>query len=99
MLRPSCIYATERMAHGGMSKQSKRRHNRPMSVRLGAFELRKSGVTRYDFRDIYHQAIETSWSRFFLALFAVDIAINGVFAFLYLVRPDTIQNARPGSFS
>ena len=70
-----------------------------MSVRLGAFELRKSGVTRYDLRDIYHQAIETSWSRFFLALFVVDIAINCVFAILYLVRPGTIQNARPGSFS
>ncbi len=70
-----------------------------MPVRLGAFELRKSGVTRFDFRDIYHQAIGISWGRFFLALFTVDIAINIVFALLYLVQPDAIQNAHPGSFS
>ena len=87
------------MARGGISKHHKKHHNRPMTVRLGAFELQKAGITRFDFRDIYHQAIETSWSRFFLALFTIDIAVNVVFAFLYLLRPGTIQNARPGSFS
>jgi inward rectifier potassium channel len=69
-----------------------------MPVRLGAFELRKLGVPRFDFRDIYHHAIEASWPRFFLALFAFDIAVNVVFALLYLVHPGTIKNAHPGSF-
>ena len=41
-----------------MSKRRKKKTtSRAMPVRLGAFELRKSGVTRFDFRDIYHQAI------------------------------------------
>src|SRR5258706_14917166 len=83
-----------------MSEPEQWKNNqRTMTVRLGAFELRKRGVSRFDFRDIYHHAIQTSWPRFFLALFAVDIAINVAFALLYLVRPDAIQNARPGSFS
>jgi inward rectifier potassium channel len=70
-----------------------------MTVRLGAFELRKAGVSRFDFRDIYHLAIEASWLWFFFALFAFDLLINVVFAFLYLAGPAAIQNARPGSFS
>jgi inward rectifier potassium channel len=82
-----------------MSKQHKKKNHRPMTVRVGAFEIRKSGVTRFDLRDIYHQAIETSWSQFFLALFAFDVAVNIAFALLYLARPGAIQNARPGSFS
>ena len=86
------------MARGGISKHHKKHHNRPMTVRLGAFELRKSGVTRFDFRDIYHQAIETSWSRFFLALFAFDVAVNVFFALLYLACAGSIQSARLGSF-
>ncbi|HMI95333.1 MAG TPA: ion channel, partial [Micropepsaceae bacterium] len=74
-------------------------NERTMTVRLGAFELRKRGVSRFDFRDTYHHAIETSWPRFFLALFAFDLLINLIFAALYLARPDSIQNAHPGSFS
>ena len=83
-----------------MSEQTQwKKHQRPMTVRVGAFELRKAGVNRFDFRDTYHHAIETSWPRFFLALFAFDLLINVVFALLYLAGPDAIQNARPGSFS
>ena len=76
-----------------------KKNERSMTVRLGAFELRKAGVSRFDFRDTYHHAIETSWPRFFLALFAFDLLINVIFAGLYLARADPIQNARPGSFS
>src|SRR5258708_4066488 len=74
-------------------------NQRTMNVRLGAFEVRKRGVSRFDFRDTYHHAIQTSWPRFFLALFAFDLLINVVFAGLYLLRPDSIQNGHPGSFS
>ena len=76
-----------------------KRHQRPMTVRLGAFELGKAGVNRFDFRDIYHLAIEVSWPRFFFALFLFDLAVNVIFAALYLAQPDAIQSARPGSFS
>src|SRR5260370_37346276 len=83
-----------------MSEPEQWKNNqRTMTVRLGAFELRKRGVSRFDFRDTYHQAIQTSWPRFFLALFAFDLLINVIFAGLYLLRPDSIQNAHPGYFS
>ena len=83
-----------------MSEPEQWKNNqRTMTVRLGAFELRKRGVSRFDFRDTYHQAIQTSWPRFFLALFAFDLLINVIFAGLYLLRPDSNQNAHPGSFS
>jgi inward rectifier potassium channel len=71
----------------------------PIPIRFGAFELTTRGASRYDLRDPYHLAVTLSWPRFFLALLAVDLAINVVFALLYLADPGSIHNARPGAFS
>jgi inward rectifier potassium channel len=71
----------------------------PIPMRFGAFELMKRGAVRYDLRDPYHIAVTLSWPRFFLAFLAVDLAINLVFALLYLAGPGGIANARPGSFA
>ena len=71
----------------------------PIPMRFGAFELMKKGAARYDLRDPYHIAVTLSWPRFFLALLAVDLAINLVFALFYLAGPASIANARPGSFA
>lgn len=78
----------------------KRHHrNDPIPIRFGAFELTSRGAARYDLRDPYHLAVTMSWPRFFLALLAVDLVINLVFALFYLADPGGIANARPGVFT
>jgi inward rectifier potassium channel len=76
-----------------------RQHDNTMTVRSGAFELTKKGASRYDLHDPYHIAVALSWPHFALALVAVDLTINVVFALLYLIQPGSIASARPGSFS
>jgi inward rectifier potassium channel len=73
--------------------------NDPVTIHFGAFELMLRGAVRYDLRDPYRLAVTLSWPLFFLAVLAVDLAINLGFALLYLPDPGGIANARPGVFS
>src|ERR1700732_5260423 len=76
-----------------------RHHTDPIPIRFGGFELMQKGASRDDLRDPYHLAVTLSWPRFFRVLLAVDVAINLVFALLYLAVPGSIGNARAGSFA
>ncbi|HYM01600.1 MAG TPA: ion channel [Stellaceae bacterium] len=67
-------------------------------MQVGGFEYTKSGVSRFDLRDLYHLAVTLRWPHFFLGLLAVELVVNTLFALLYLVDPNSIANARPGSF-
>jgi inward rectifier potassium channel len=69
-----------------------------MRLRPGAFELRKRGATRYDLRDPYHFAVGLSWPGFLLLFVVLELAINVLFAGIYLLQPGSIANARPGAF-
>jgi inward rectifier potassium channel len=51
------------------------------------------------FTDFYHGVLTVSWPFFFLELLAAFIAVNLVFAVLYLTDPHGIANAHPGSFA
>ena len=51
-------------------------------VRIGSFELKKKGVSRFDLRDPYHLAIALTWPQFLAALLALYLAVNVVFATL-----------------
>jgi len=68
-------------------------------MRVGAVEIVKRGIARYDLSDPYHIAIEMSWKEFALAFVGLEISINIAFALLYLASPGCIANMRPGSFS
>jgi len=48
--------------------------------------------------DFYHPVLTASWPVFILGLGAVFLAINAVFAGLYLLAPADIANERPDSF-
>ena len=48
--------------------------------------------------DIYHVVLTARWSAFFLGLAAVFIAINAIFALLFLTDPQGLANARPHDF-
>ena len=51
------------------------------------------------FTDLYYRTLTISWPRFLLNGSAVYIAGNMLFAVLYLLQPDSITNAREGSFA
>jgi inward rectifier potassium channel len=56
------------------------------------------GQDRSRWTDFYHGVLTMPWWAFFLALAGFFIALNLVFATLYLADPRGILNARPGSF-
>jgi inward rectifier potassium channel len=70
---------------------------KPMRIKVGAFELRKAGAARYDWRDPYHTAVTASWGLFALGVLVIYGCINLFFASLYLATPGSIAHMRPGS--
>jgi inward rectifier potassium channel len=68
-------------------------------VRLGRYEFKKVGISRFDLRDPYHLAVTLTWPGFLSALFALYVSANLVFAALFWLVPGSIVNARPHSFA
>jgi inward rectifier potassium channel len=67
-------------------------------VRLGSYEIKKAGISRFDARDPYHLAVALTWPGYLLALFALYVSANVVFAVLFWLVPGSVANARPHSF-
>jgi inward rectifier potassium channel len=72
---------------------------RPIPIGSQGFALWNLGVPRFDLRDPYHLAVSLSWPAFILAMIGVWLAINLLFALLYVLSPGDVANARPESFS
>ena len=68
-------------------------------VRLGSYELRKKGISRFDLRDPYHLAIALTWPQLLAALLTLYLSVNFVFAALYWAGPGSVANVRPHSFA
>jgi inward rectifier potassium channel len=68
-------------------------------LRLGSYEFKKKGVSRFDLRDPYHLAVALTWPQFLAALLALYLSVNVVFAILFWLVPGSVANARPDSFS
>jgi inward rectifier potassium channel len=68
-------------------------------VRLGSYEFKKRGVSRFDLRDPYRLAVALTWPQFLAALLALYLSVNVVFATLFWLVPGSVANARPGSFA
>jgi inward rectifier potassium channel len=71
---------------------------RAVRVRIGSYELRKKGVSRFDLRDPYHLAVTLTWPQFLAALLAIYALVNVVFATLFWLIPGSVGNARPHDF-
>jgi inward rectifier potassium channel len=76
-----------------------RRREKAARVRLGSYEFKKVGVSRFDLRDPYHLAITLTWPVYLLALLALYLSANIVFATLFWLAAGSVANARPGSFA
>jgi inward rectifier potassium channel len=77
------------------------RHRPPKPIRVGQaeFGLSKLGVPRFDLRDPYHLAVSMPWPGFVIAMVGLWLAINLIFALLYVLSPGAVANVRPGSFA
>ncbi len=60
--------------------------------------LRREGVGGHPLEDLFHRLMTASWATTIGFLFAVFVAVNVLFAGVYLWLGDVITNARPGSF-
>lgn len=63
---------------------------------LGLFKI---GASRFDIRDPYHLAVSLSWQAFAICLLGAWLALNVIFAALYVMEPGSVANAMPGSFA
>ena len=68
-------------------------------VRLGSYEFKKKGVSRFDLRDPYRIAVALTWPQFLAVLLALYLSVNFVFAALYWAVPGSVANVRPHSFA
>lgn len=68
-------------------------------IRLGSYEFRKRGVSRFDLRDPYHLAVALTWPQFLAALLLLYVSANIIFGTLFWLVPGSVANARPNSFS
>ncbi|HET6183946.1 MAG TPA: ion channel [Acetobacteraceae bacterium] len=77
----------------------KRAHRvRTMRLQVGAYSVETRGALRYDPRDPFYFAATLPWPAFLTLLFGTWIALNAIFAVLYLAVPGSIANARPGAY-
>jgi inward rectifier potassium channel len=67
-------------------------------VRQGTFEVRKTGTSRFDFKDPYHLAVALPWSAFVVCALLALLLINLTFAMLYVLRPGSVNNLSSGNF-
>jgi inward rectifier potassium channel len=60
--------------------------------------IRRLNLRSHWWQDTYHHALTMPWLIFLLWSVLAYVAVNALFAGLYLLQPGSITNARPGSF-
>jgi inward rectifier potassium channel len=60
--------------------------------------IRAIGMERSLHKDLYHFVLARGWPTFFAMVAVTFLGANLFFAWLYLMQPGCIANARPGSF-
>jgi inward rectifier potassium channel len=75
-----------------------RRVPRKEIVRTEAYDIHILGVPPPGIRDLYHALLRIPWWATFVVIVAIYLALNGLFAVLYL-EVGGVANARPGSLS
>jgi len=70
----------------------------PERLRLLRDRVTIVGLKQQPLRDLYHLLMTIAWSRLFVMLVGLYLAVNGVFAALYMLDPHGLENAHAGSF-
>lgn len=76
---------------------------RPKPIRFTTHQGRQPkigtiGRTRRPMEDVYHWVLTRTWAQFFALVTLAFVAINTLFAALYVAVPGSITSARQGSF-
>ncbi|RFP19067.1 MULTISPECIES: ion channel [unclassified Duganella] len=66
--------------------------------RMGTSQIKRVGLGRWYWGDIYHWMLTLSWPRFFLLVGGLYMVTNVGFALAFFLVPGSVSNARPGSF-
>lgn len=82
-----------------MTTRNRRRPPKPLRIGREEYSMSRIGVARFDLRDPYHTAVSLSWPAFIGAMILTWLAINLLFATLYVISPGDVTNAQPGSFA
>jgi inward rectifier potassium channel len=82
-------------------KQGAKRHRDSSSIvaRFTGRRVTLLGARKYDFTDLYHLILTLSWWQFFVAVFLFYLAVNALFALVFLASPGSVKNAAAGSFA
>ncbi|AFY77824.1 Inward rectifier potassium channel [Pleurocapsa sp. PCC 7327] len=78
-----------------------RQHGFPVAkiqIQDGRFQIVSLGAWYSYWRDPYHMMLTISWWGFIAIVAIAYIALNALFALLYLAGGDCLEGARPGSF-
>jgi inward rectifier potassium channel len=67
--------------------------------RDGRVNVKRHGLRHHRSRDFYHWVLALTWPKLIVFVAVAFLAINGLFALLYLADPNGIKGARPGSFA
>jgi inward rectifier potassium channel len=70
----------------------------PSGDRVGRQTIKAIGLERAPHKDVYHFVLGRSWPTFFLLVALIFGLTNLLFAWLFLLVPGSVANARPGSF-
>jgi inward rectifier potassium channel len=81
------------------TESKRRRREKAAQARLGSYEFKKKGISRFDLRDPYHLAVTLTWPEYLAALLALYLFVSVVFAVLFWLVPGSIANARPHDFA
>lgn len=58
----------------------------------------RKGVSYFSWSDLYHWLLNLSWTKLLVLIALAYLGSNTLFAFAYMIQPDSIANARPGNF-
>ncbi len=72
--------------------------NAPLALRNGRLAFERRGLQVGAFADSYHAVLRASWTAFFGWTIGMYLAVNVLFALLYLAGGDCIHARDPGSF-
>src|SRR5471032_3029995 len=65
---------------------------------MGTSQIKRVGLGRRYWGDIYHWMLTLSWPRFFLLVGGLYMGTNLAFALAFFLVPGSVANARPDSF-
>ena len=77
---------------------SMNRKRAPVSVRSGQIEFLKLNTERWQWRDAYQWLLGLTWPQFAAFVGAVYVALNLLFAALYMIDDGCVAGMRSGSF-